>query len=37
MSECNLGGDCKDCKSCCYFPEYKWNEKTECCEVIKDE
>lgn len=35
MSECPLGGD-KNCKSCCYYPDFEWNEqKQDCTRKVK--
>ena len=31
--ECPLGGDCSDCTSCAYYPDYKFNEATGECEL----
>ena len=35
MPECELGGDERDCSSCAYGGEFKFNKKTGRCERIE--
>jgi hypothetical protein len=33
LCECELGGDENDCKSCAYYPDYKFNKEKGLCVI----